>query len=229
MEIIKLVLRKTKRITNKIFGTKTDELFWKLRHIFDKKWAEKYISKEAISQAHREFLIERISSYFPFESVLEMGSSAGPNLYLLAKRFPKVKFYGIDISVKAVKTGRKFFIKEKLNNVSLILGKFDDIKKIQDKSMDIVFSDAALIYVGRDKINLIIKEMMRVAKKAIILCEQNSNLSTSFYKDHWIHNYKSLFSKYIPLEKIRMTKLSPEIWSGDWGELGYIIEVDLRI
>lgn len=68
---------------------------------------------------------------------------------------------------------------------------------------------------------------MKITKKAIILCEQHSDFSSPFYKDHWIHNYKSLFSKFISEEKIRITKLSTEIWPGDWGELGYIIETIL--
>ena len=50
---------------------------------------------------------------------------------------------------------------------------------------------------------------------------------SSFYKGHWIHNYKALFGKFISKEKIKIIKISPEIWGGDWGELGYIIEVVL--
>ena len=184
MRIKKIILRQIKRSANKIFGTKIDELYWKFRHIFDKKWAESYISKESINHPHRKFLIDIISNYFPFESVLEIGCASGPNLYLLAKKFPKTKFYGIDISEKAIETGRDYFKKERIENVFLESGRAEDLKKFPDKSINLIFTDATLIYEGPDKIESIIKEMIRVAKKSIILCEQHTESSSIFYKDH---------------------------------------------
>ncbi len=225
--MIKPILRKIKRSANKIFGTKVDELYWKFRHIFDKKWAESYISKQSIEHPHRKILVDAISKYFPFESILEIGCASGPNLYLLAKKFPGVKLYGIDISKKAVKTGNEFLKKENINNIFLSSGKAEGLKRFQDKSIDVIFTYAVLIYEGPDKINFIIKEILRVAKKAIILCEQHQDSSSSFYQDHWIHNYKSLFSKFISEEKIKTIKIPIEIWTGDWGKFGYIIEVTL--
>ena len=38
------------------------------------------------------------------------------------------------------------------------------------------------------------------------MCEQHNDSSTSFYKDHWIHNYKSLFARFVSKDKIKMTK-----------------------
>ncbi len=227
MKIIKLILRKIKRLANKIFGTKTDEFYWKFRHIFDKGWAENYISEKSINNPHRKFLIERILNYFPFENVLEIGCASCPNLYLLAKRFSEAKFYGIDISKKAIETGRGFFKKENIKNVFLEVGEAEKLNKFSDKSIDIIFTDAALIYLGTDKINLAIKEMLRVAKKAIILHEQHNELPSSAYKDLWIHNYKNLFGKFIPEEKIKIDKISEKLLKDGWGELDYIIEIKL--
>jgi len=227
MKIIKLVLRKIKRLANKIFGTKVDELYWKFRHFIDRSWAESYISKESISHPLRKILIDKISNYFPFDSILEIGCASGPNLYLLTKKFPQTKFYGIDISKKAIGTGQNYFKKEKIKNIFLESGRAEDLKKFRDKSIDIIFTDATLIYLGLDKIDLIVKEMIRIAKKAIILCEQHTNSSRMFYKDYWVHNYNFLFGKFLSKEKIKLTKISQEVWSGDWGEMGYIIEVVL--
>ena len=227
MAVAKLILRKIKRLAHKIFGTKIDELYWQFRHIFDRKWAESYISPESINHPHRKLLIETISKYYPFEGVLEIGCASGPNLYLLAKKFPTTKFYGIDISQKAIKTGQSYFKKENIENVFLESGKAEDLKKFQEKSIDLIFTDATLIYEGPDKIESIIKEMIRVAKKSIILCEQHTESSSIFYKDHWIHNYNLLFGKFLSQEKIKLTKIPPQIWRGDWEELGYIIEVIL--
>lgn len=221
-------LRYIKRLMNKILGTKTDEIFWGFRHVLDRSWAEKYISEESIYHPHRKILIEKVSSYLPFKSVLEVGCSSGPNLYLLAKRFPEVQLYGLDINQKAIKTGQNFFQKERISNVFLRWGKIDNLKNFQAKSIDIIISDATLIYAGPDRINQVIKEMLRTARKALILCEQHSELTPSLYKDRWIHNYKLLFETYLSREKIRVTKLPSGVWAGDWGKFGHIIEVDLR-
>jgi tRNA G46 methylase TrmB len=119
---MKKLLRKVKRLAVKIFGLKVYELFWKFRHFFDKSWAERYISKESINHPHRKILIDIISKYYPFDSALEIGCASGPNLYLLAKKFPEVKLYGIDISKKAIEIGKKKFNKEKISNVILETG-----------------------------------------------------------------------------------------------------------
>lgn len=227
MKKIKLILRKIKRLANKIFGTIIDEFYWRFRHIFDKKWAQNYISQTSISSPHRIILVKKISSFFPFDSVLEFGSASGPNLYLLAKKFPEVKFYGIDISKKAIKTGKEYFKKEGIKNIFLEIGKIENLRKFQNKSIDVIFTDAVLIYVGPDKINFAIKEMLRIAKKAIILCEQHSELPSLIYKDRWIYNYKFLFGNSIPEDKIKISKVSSEDWKGEWEKSGYIIEIIL--
>ena len=225
---MKKLLRQIKRSMNGILGTKADEIFWGFRHLFDRSWAEKYISEESIYHPHRKILIEKVSSYLPFESVLEVGCSSGPNLYLLAKRFPEVQLYGLDINKKAIKTGQKFFQKERISNVFLRWGKVDNLQNFQAKSIDIIISDATLIYAGPDRINQVIKEMLRTARKALILCEQHSELSPSLYKDRWIHNYKFLFQKFVPSERIKITKFLPGLWVGDWEKFGHIIEVVLN-
>jgi S-adenosylmethionine-diacylgycerolhomoserine-N-methlytransferase len=224
---MKKLLRKVKRLAVKIFSSKVDELFWKFRHFFDKSWVESYISKESINHPHRKILIDTISKYYPFDSALEIGCASGPNLYLLSKKFPEIKLYGIDISKKAIEIGKKKFNEEKISNVILETGNPSNLKKFFNKSIDIVFSDACLIYLSPKKINSVVGEMVRIAKKAIILCEQHSDHSNSFYNDNWIHNYKLLFGKFVSSEKIKFTKIPKEIWGGDWGKFGYIIEIIL--
>jgi ubiquinone/menaquinone biosynthesis C-methylase UbiE len=204
--MIKLILRKIKRLAVKFFGSKVDELFWKFRHFFDKSWAESYISKESINHPHRKILIDTISKYYPFDSALEIGCASGPNLYLLAKKFPEVKLYRIDISKKAIEIGKKKFNEEKISNVILETGNPTNLKRFPNKSIDIIFSDACLIYINPKKINSVVEEMVRIAKKAIILCEQHSNSSDVYYKDHWLYNYKSLFNSFIPEKKSNLQK-----------------------
>lgn len=222
---MKKLLRLVKRILAKSLKTKFEKFYWRFRHFVDKKWPKSYILPESLTHPHRKFLIEKITAYFPFENVLEIGCASGPNLYLLAKKFPNTKLYGVDISKEAIKIGEKWLQSQKIKNVFLSANSAENLKRFSDNSMDIIFTDATLIYVGPDKIAEVIKEMLRIAKKAIILNELHSNSPKSFYNDHWIHNYRLLFKKFIPEEKIKLTKIPENLWSGDWSKYGHIIEV----
>lgn len=229
MKAIKKILRKIKRAANKFLGTKTDELYWKFRHVFDRNWAESYISEKSINLSHRSFLIDAISKHSPFKNILEIGCASGPNLYLLAKKFPKIRIYGIDISDKAIKTGREFFKKENIRNVFLNSGRAEELEGFDDKSIDVVFTNAALIYEGPEKIEKLIKEIFRVAKKSVVFCEQHSNDSHVIYKDLWIYNYKELIRKIVPEKEINLIKIPDKLLvdNCDWRKYGYIVEIKL--
>ena len=224
---MKKFLRTIKRILDKNTGGKTDEIYWRFRHFFKSKWAQDYVLEDSLNHPHRKLLVEKISSFFPFNSVLEVGCASGPNLYLLAKKFPEVKLYGIDISSKAIQDGQKWFPEKGVKNVFLSCGKTNNLKKFPSKSIDVCFSDAVLIYSPPSQIEKSLKEMLRVSKKAIILNEWHSDSPKSIYIDHWVHNYKLLLGKFLPSKKINFIKLSEDVWGGDWARYGYIIEITL--
>jgi len=223
-KFIKRLLRSIKRLLDKIVGTIIDELYWRSRN---NAWAEKYLSPQSIAHPHRQFLIGRISRYSPFESILEVGCASGPNLYLLAKQFPDVKLYGTDINERAIKIGCRWFAAKGINSLSLSAHKAEDLKSFHDKSIDIIFTDAALICIGPDKIEHVLKEFIRVAKKVLIFNEWHSESPASIYNDHWIHNYRVLLKRFVPENNIRFTKITEDIWTGDWAKYGYIIEVSM--
>jgi len=224
--MIKKILRRIKRILIATLGTKTDEIFWRFRHIFDSGWAKEYISEDSMKSPSRQLWVEKMSRYFPFKTVLEFGCASGPNLYRLAKEFPKAKFYGVDISRKAISEGKKFFEKENVKNVFLKAGSIESLRDFSDKSIDLVFTDALLIYLGTDKIKNVLKEILRIAKKGVIFFELHHNKPASVYQDNWIHNYKLLLEDFGLSQKIKITKLPKNIWhSGGWAEYGHIIEV----
>jgi len=226
MVSIKKILRKIKRVLVKNLGSKTDELYWKFRHFFDKSWAKSYISDASINNNHRDFLIEKISKFSNLESVLEVGCSSGPNLYLLAQKFPNIKIYGVDVSVSAIKEGKKFFKQKNIQNVFLSAGSgLEAFKKLENKSIDLIFTDAVLIYFGQDKIDSVLEEIIRVARKGIVFLELHHSGSKSVYRDNWIHNYQILLEKYISKEKIKIQKIPKNIWEGNWQDFGHIIEV----
>ncbi len=225
---MKKLLRALKRIADKIFGTRADEFFWRFRHIIhDKTWAENYISPEALKHAHRKLLLQVISRYAPLENVLEVGCASGPNLILLSKRFPKTEFWGIDISRRAIAVGKNYVKEHAISNIHLETGSADEIEKFPDRSFDVVFTDAMLIYIGPEKIKKVLNEIVRVAKHSIVLVEWCSEKNHTYEADHWVYNWKTLFEE-LGLSNARITHLSDSSWKGEWAKHGCIIEVILK-
>ncbi len=222
-------LRKFKNVADKLLGNRANEWFWEFRHIFDRSnWPEKYVSEESLNHPHRKLLIDIISNYAPFENIFEVGCASGPNLYLLAKKFPQAKIYGSDISKNAIDFGKKWFEKQNIKNIGLFPCHAEvSFKNFSDKSIDVIFSDAALIYLNKEKMEKILKEMIRVGRKALIFNEQHADVVSPISDGHWIHNYKNLLKKFVPEEKIKFTKIPESIWAGNWAKYGYIIEVNL--
>lgn len=220
MGLLKKTIRNAKKILINAFGSKIDEFYWKFRHLLGGNWSKSYISQKSIDHLHRKFLVEKIIECRPFKNILEIGCASGPNLYILSAKLPNVDFYGVDISLSAIKEGKEFFKKNNINNVFLKVGKADNLKEFGDKSIDVIFTDAALIYLDNEKIKKAAKEIERVARKAIILFEWHKD-GESIYKGHWIHNYKLLFKN---AEAIKMPK---GIWDSSWEEYGNIIKIIL--
>jgi len=223
---MKNLRRFIQKCVDKNFGT----FYWKYRDVFcGSKWIENYISKSSIEHPHRQLLIDIISKYAPFRNVLEIGCASGPNLYLLSKKFPSVKLYGVDINKKAIKRGQSWFQSKNIQTVSLLHLKTDKLRLFSTKSIDIVFTDAVIIYIPPPKLKTIIEEMFRIARKCVILNEWHSDKITKGcfnYDGHWIYNYKKLLKNFPP-RNIKITKIPPEIWGGNWAKYGYIIEVNL--
>lgn len=207
-----------------ILGTKLQELIWKTRHIYKgRRWAEEYL--QSTGHPHRKQIVEAISSFYPFESVLEIGCNSGPNLILLSNKFPKVKFIGIDINKVAIATGKQYLNDMEINNIQLFEGKADKLNLLQDKSIDVVFTDAVLMFIGKDKIINVLKEMGRITRKGFILNEYHStNPPAGNYEDgRWIYNHIELISQLYPSSQIKIQKSA--FTGGGWDEYGTLIEV----
>jgi len=188
------ILRKIKNIADKILGNKSNEWFWKFRHIFDhSNWPGKYVSEESLTHSHRKLLIDIISKYAPFENIFEIGCASGPNIYLLAKEFPSTKIYGSDISKNAINFGKKWFAEKNVKNIELSTSYAENsFKNFSDKSIDVIITDAALIYLNSNKLEKMIKEMLRVGRKALVFNEQHTDAILPVSDGHWIHDYKNL-------------------------------------
>ncbi len=205
-----------------------EEKRWRNRHLKEgSDWIIKgYWGNK--NDPHRTFLLKEIEGLFPFDSILEIGCNCGPNLYLIAKKFPKTKIRGIDINSEAIRIGNKLMKKENISNVNLSVGEADNLKNFSDKSFDIVFIDAVLAHVGPQKTKKIIREMLRIAKKALIFVEWHderaSDMGTRMgYSHRWKRNYRLLLSHFVKEEKIQFVDIPKESWSEGWKDVIKVI------
>ena len=85
------------------------------------------------------------------------------------------------------------------------------------------------------KITNVVKEMTRLAKKAIIIMEYYCDASEDKdglgvrlgYSWRWKRNYPVLIKRFVPGAHIKITKIQKDVWKNEWSEIGYFIEVIL--
>lgn len=233
-------------VAERIIGTRAREHEWATLHYYkssdlsgihyDKKdeWVLDYWDSR--EHSHRTFLLEKIAGFSPVASVLEIGCNCGPNLYLVARRFPDSRIHGIDINPEAIQKGRELLAGAGITNISLSINKADELGQFPDKSFDVVFTDAVLIYIGRDKIRKVMAGMVRVARKGLVLLERYDfgpenrdpcGLGIR-YHDLWLRNYAALLKQFAPGAQVQITRVTADIWPDKgWQETGAIIEVRL--
>lgn len=224
-----------KTIETSIVGTRLQEWRWRSMSVNKGYGMEKRFDLNNI-HPHRTLLINQFSNRAPFDRVLEIGCNTGANLYHLARSFPGAQLDGIDVSSKAIEAGIKMMADAGIQNVYLNVRKADELDIFDDKSIDIVLTDATLMYIGPDKIRKVLSEMIRISRKALVINEwqmvgvdsQRGSMSVYYYA-HWIHDYISLLSEFVARDKIRCSRVPPGIWNDvNWDTYGSTIEVNCQ-
>ena len=211
-----------------------DEVIWKKK---SRLHVQKHL--ENVSLPHRAWLADKILPHVGASqqgqkqvpiSILEIGCGCGANLEVLARCSPSIRLTGVDISPQSVAVGRERFKQIGLENITLIEGQADSLRIFADASVDVVFTDAMLLYIGPDKISRVIEEMGRIAKRAVILLELHRDgigLNGSYTRDGFIRDYRELCKQLSPhISVIRMP--SEKRPAGRWPEFGTLTEVILH-
>ena len=198
--------------------TNAHKKYWKERKI---DWNQAYLS--TWNHPHRELIIGALKS-FPWVSLWEVGCGPGANLVRITKD-PEIKgkqLGGSDINADAIALANKTF-----NGGKFHVESSEDML-LSDSAVDVVLSDASLIYIDPTKIQKVLKEMVRISRNHILLCEFHGNSPWERLKLWWETGYFA-YNYDKELEKagcfqITKFKIPKEYWPGTpWEEWGYII------
>jgi len=208
----------------RVVGTKANEKDWTDRGPEQFYWS-------SIDHPHRALLVKAVGGLSP-NSVLEVGCNAGPNIYRMARDCPGIgRLDGIDLNEGAIREGQRNLEKEGITKAHLQLGRADDLSHYGNSSYDVVISDAVMIYIGKDKIIKVRDEMLRVAKKSIVLVEWHEDGAKAkgrylYKKGYWVRDYRKLFEGAPNVREVRFTKITKDDWDDkSWIRYGYVVEV----
>jgi ubiquinone/menaquinone biosynthesis C-methylase UbiE len=219
-----------KAIYKRIFpgSTLSHKFFWKFRFLFAGKSLDEREIINDLNHPHRKELLLEFSRFSEVDNVLELGSSWGPNLFLLQKSNQGIHYLGIDISKQMANAGNEYFRSNNINNIKISCGDMTSLSSFRDNEFDIIISDAALIYVDNKNIIPYVNEIVRIAKLGLIIIEFDDESNDPFGKTFeatWIRDYRAVFQKYAL--KIDKRCFDEKIWPGKWSEFGKIITVFL--
>lgn len=211
-------MAKNLRIFKELIKTTEDhKRYWKDRKI---NWDDAYL--KTWDHPHR-FLISDVLSRLNWISLMELGCGAGANIKNILSRLRGKQVGGVDINPEAIELCDKTF-----KGGVFKVGSSDDVM-MSDSSTDVVLSDMALIYVGPRKIDRYIREIKRIGRKYVVLCEFHSNslwnrIALKMNSGYNAYNYEKLLQKH-GFYDIMIRKIKEEEWPGGNPQktFGYII------
>lgn len=211
-----------------IFGIKTTKAhkeYWRDRKI---DWVQSYLTgidpatnRPMWDHPHRTLLTWVLKSY-NWVSLWEVGCASGANLVKFTKEFTGKQYGGSDVNPDAIETAKKTF-----NGARFHVESVEDLL-MSDASVDVVLSDATLIYIGPNKIDQAMHEITRVARNNILLCEFHEK---NPWKRLWLriktgynsYDYQKLLERHGCYD-ITIIKIPKDFWPGfPWEKHGYII------
>mgnify|MGYP001598132728 CR=1 FL=1 len=206
-----------------------DIAYWQSRPITDdhrdwknkkENWVEDYWA--SWNHPHRKIIIEELKKLPKFNTLLEIGCNCGPNLSNIKLEFNGVNLFGIDANPDAVKLAQ-----EKLTNDDIRVGDFSTLPWF-DKSMNVVISDAALMYIHPTNLQQTLRELVRVGIGHLLLIErQPTGTQSELTNAVWAHPFEQIFKGMG--YQVEARKLTEEEWpdSENWKKYGHVIKVTL--
>lgn len=160
--------------------------YWKNRKI---NWADHYTSTWNIPR--RQMLVSFLQT-FDWISLIEIGAGGGANLVAIARQLKGKQLGGMDINPDAVAHMKTLFTGHGIFSACPA----DDIM-MSDKSTDVALSDMMYIYVAPKDIKRHMKELARITRNTVVLCEYHTaswweRLKLRAFSGYTAHNWKKV-------------------------------------
>jgi SAM-dependent methyltransferase len=102
-------------------------------------------------------------------SVLELGCNVGRNLWMLRRRHPGLTLAGVDINPEAIEHARR-----RVEGDLFVGDLYDPGATLGHRTADVVFTMGVLIHLHPDTVPELLAEMVKRARRAVVLVEQVS-------------------------------------------------------
>ena len=146
----------------------------------------------------------------------------------MSHAIPGIALCGIDISVAAISQARRELEARGIVGVRLEVGGGEALTAFGSRSIDIVIADAVLTYIPPRQIIVVINEMLRVARKGIILgtwhFEPDSSGKPWLYDEGaWVYDYRRLLGRYSGLA-VSIVPYPEDVWTdARWNRYGVVL------
>lgn len=200
--------------------TDAHKKFWAERKI---DWKTQYL--DTWNHPHRALIAEVLKT-FNWISLWEAGCGPGANLVRIAKEFKGKQLGGSDVNAEAIELARATFVGGKFHVESV-----EDML-LSDDAVDVMLSDAALIYIDPTNIKKAVGEMVRITRNRLVLCEFHGTswwerLKLRLTTGYNAYDYTKLLTEAGAYD-VQMFKIPEQFWEGfPWNKWGYIITAKL--
>lgn len=179
-------------------------------------WIQGYWQSQ--DHPHRQLIVKELYAIRDVGSILELGCNCGPNLAYIRDHFPipELELAGIDANTDAIALAT-----ERLPSADFKIGNLLNLP--WNKQFDVVIADAVLMYISPAEIAQAMKEIARVAKKAVIIIDRfDESVGGEIVGHVWGRNYERLLDRFG--FKARKEKLADDDWptSENWKKYGYL-------
>lgn len=175
------------------FICKDRQDFWENLH--------NYYKTNTSQATYRREYIANIMYDNNIKSVLELGCNSGGNLLFISRKCANINITGLDISKDAIEYGKEI---EK-NPANMIVGSLYDLGQFKDNSFDMVFTCTVLTHVPSEKVEGVIREMIRISRNFVMNIEDHKSINKPYwYKGkipangiphRWETNYVDIYQK----------------------------------
>ena len=198
-------------------------MFWRYRHLIDGSYRQAPPATDVVDP-HREQLWSLIAPFNP-QSLLEVGCGDGANLALLARKAPHVRLDGVDINPLGLGIAEQRVRAEGGSAGGFWYGSAERLP-FPDGCADLALSDAVFMYLRPVQAASALREMRRVARRAIVVhtFADDALTESTLVNGNWVHAFVPLLRRAIP-EAIVQRSASRLVTSAQWRDFGAVFVV----